>query len=30
MKQFDQMKDMMKTMQKQSAAGRMIKGFPGK
>jgi signal recognition particle subunit SRP54 len=30
MKQFDQMKDMMKTMQKQSAAGRMIKGLPGR
>jgi len=30
MKQFDQMKDMMKTMQKQSAAGRMVKGIPGR
>ena len=29
-KQFDEMKKMMKTMQKTSAAGRMIKGLPGR
>ncbi|MES2622762.1 MAG: signal recognition particle protein, partial [Bacteroidota bacterium] len=29
LKQFEQMKGMMKTMQKQSSAGRMMKGMPG-
>ncbi|MFM2306630.1 MAG: hypothetical protein RLZZ367_1299 [Bacteroidota bacterium] len=30
LKQFDQMKAMMKSMQKMSTAGRMIKGLPGR
>ncbi|HLP19773.1 MAG TPA: signal recognition particle protein [Chitinophagales bacterium] len=30
LKQFDQMKTMMKSMQKMSTAGRMIKGLPGR
>ncbi len=30
LKQFDQMKQMMKSMQKMSTAGRMIKGMPGR
>jgi signal recognition particle subunit SRP54 len=29
-KQFDEMKKMMKSMQKMSTAGRMIKGMPGR
>jgi signal recognition particle subunit SRP54 len=29
-KQFEEMKKMMKSMQKMSAAGRMVKGLPGK
>lgn len=30
LKQFEQMKDMMKSMQKMQSAGRMIKGLPGR
>ncbi len=30
LKQFEEMKGMMKSMQKQANAGRMIKGFPGR